>query len=77
MLSCSAKVDGCVICNNAKVLEKAVLKDCDVAGEYVVERESKSTRVYKFLQIRIKKLNMHYLGQVKGEKLVAFREAIN
>lgn len=51
----SAKVDGCVICNNAKVLEKAVLKDCDVAGEYVVEKES----------------------QVKGEKLVAFREAIN
>jgi translation initiation factor eIF-2B subunit gamma len=30
-----------VICNNAKVLDKAVLKDCEVASDFVVEKESK------------------------------------
>ncbi|ORX56896.1 nucleotide-diphospho-sugar transferase [Hesseltinella vesiculosa] len=50
----NVKVDGCIICNHAKVLEKTILKDCEVANDYVVEKES----------------------QIKGEKLVAFRQAM-
>ncbi|RUS31655.1 nucleotide-diphospho-sugar transferase [Jimgerdemannia flammicorona] len=34
------KMDGCVVCNHAKIEEKAQLKDCEVGGGYVVGRES-------------------------------------
>jgi translation initiation factor eIF-2B subunit gamma len=37
----SAKIEGCIICNDAKILEKVVMKDCEVAGGFVVKKESK------------------------------------
>lgn len=37
----SVKIDGCIICNNANIQEKSYMKDCDVAGGYIVEKESK------------------------------------
>lgn len=74
MFSFSVKIDGCIICNNANIQEKAYLKDCDVAGGYIVEKDSKA------IQIRTKRFYWFffcfYLGQLKGEKLVAFRESI-
>lgn len=36
----SVKIDGCIICNNANIQEKAYMKDCDVAGGYIVEKDS-------------------------------------
>lgn len=48
------------------------MKDCDVAGGYIVDKDS------KFLLSGNWNSYWHYsfLGQLKGEKLVAFREAI-
>jgi hypothetical protein len=37
----SVKLDGCIVCNNAKVLEGSSLTKCEVAGGYIVERKSK------------------------------------
>jgi translation initiation factor eIF-2B subunit gamma len=37
----SVKIEGCIICNNAKIHEKASMKDCDVAGGYIVDKDSK------------------------------------
>lgn len=37
----SVKLDNCIICNNAKILEKSNMKDCDVAGGYIVDKDSK------------------------------------
>lgn len=49
----SAKVDGCVICNNAKVLEKAMLKDCDVAAEYEVKKDSEYWGIWGYQMIKV------------------------
>jgi len=37
----SVKLDSCIICQYAKVLTKSELKDCEVSGKFVVEKESK------------------------------------
>ncbi|KAI9594461.1 nucleotide-diphospho-sugar transferase, partial [Syncephalis fuscata] len=37
----NVKLDGCVICQNGKVLERATLKDCTVGAHVVVPSESK------------------------------------
>ncbi|RUP21019.1 hypothetical protein BC936DRAFT_139220, partial [Jimgerdemannia flammicorona] len=40
LIRLTVKMDGCVVCNHAKIEEKAQLKDCEVGGGYVVGRES-------------------------------------
>jgi ADP-glucose pyrophosphorylase len=40
----SVKIEGCIICNNANIHEKASMKDCDVAGGYIVDKDSKLLR---------------------------------
>lgn len=40
LLSCSVKLDGCIVCSNAKVLEGSTLTKCEVAGGYIVEKKS-------------------------------------
>ena len=35
--SYSVKLEGCIVCNNVKIMEKCVLKDCEVAAKVVVE----------------------------------------
>jgi len=45
----SVKIEGCIICNNAKIHEKASMKDCDVAGGYIVDKDSKFTLIYIFV----------------------------
>jgi translation initiation factor eIF-2B subunit gamma len=37
----SVKIEGCIICNNAQIHEKASMKDCDVAGGYIVDKDSR------------------------------------
>ncbi|KAJ3320888.1 hypothetical protein HDV06_004784 [Boothiomyces sp. JEL0866] len=36
------KLDSCVVCQSAKILSKAELKDCEISGKYVVERETRA-----------------------------------
>ena len=38
---CSVKLEGCVVCTGAKVLDRSNLKDSEVAGGVVVPRDSK------------------------------------
>jgi hypothetical protein len=71
----SVKLDGCVVCNNAKIMEKSVLKDCEVGGGYVVVTES----TYHFNPILLfitlfADIIIHVLAQAKNEQLVEFRD---
>lgn len=34
------KLESCVVCSNAKISEKSVLKDCDVGAWFVVEKDT-------------------------------------
>ncbi|CAG8593747.1 4905_t:CDS:10 [Ambispora gerdemannii] len=45
-----AKLDGCVVCNNAKIEEKAQLKDCEIGGRFVVESglQAKNEQLVEF-----------------------------
>ncbi|KAF9434536.1 hypothetical protein BGZ76_007850 [Entomortierella beljakovae] len=38
----SVKIDGCIICSGGKICEKSVLKDCEVGGGYLVEKDTTS-----------------------------------
>jgi hypothetical protein len=51
ILLCSVKIDGCVICHHATILDKAVMKDCEVAGGYTVDKDSKFTFIFVFVCI--------------------------
>ncbi|CAG8552929.1 12378_t:CDS:10 [Funneliformis caledonium] len=44
------KLDGCVVCNGSKIMEKSVLKDCEVGGGYVVvsETQTKNEQLVEF-----------------------------
>ncbi|RIA91378.1 nucleotide-diphospho-sugar transferase [Glomus cerebriforme] len=44
------KLEGCVVCNNAKIMEKCSLKDCEVGGGYVVvtETQTKNEQLVEF-----------------------------
>ncbi|CAG8774635.1 785_t:CDS:2, partial [Gigaspora rosea] len=44
------KLDGCVVCNGAKIMEKSQLKDCEVGGGYVVvsETQAKNEQLVEF-----------------------------
>ncbi|PKK79616.1 nucleotide-diphospho-sugar transferase [Rhizophagus irregularis] len=46
----NVRLDGCVVCNNAKIMEKSVLKDCEVGGGYVVvaETQAKNEQLVEF-----------------------------
>ncbi|KAJ3314863.1 hypothetical protein HDV04_005284 [Boothiomyces sp. JEL0838] len=36
------KLDNCVVCQSAKILTKSELKDCEVSGKYVVDKETRA-----------------------------------
>ena len=40
IFSCSVRIDNTVVCNNAKIMEKATLKDCEVGGGMIVEKDT-------------------------------------
>lgn len=71
LFSFSVKIDGCIICNNANIQEKAYLKDCDVAGGYIVEKDSKAfpNTDETFLLIFF----LFILRSIKGRKVGRFQ----
>ncbi|CAG8453196.1 5861_t:CDS:2 [Paraglomus brasilianum] len=38
----NVKLDVCIVCNNARIMEKSILKDCEVGAGYVVEAETQT-----------------------------------
>lgn len=62
----SVKIDGCIICNHATILDKASMKDCEVAGGYTVDKDSKSNHVYSSI------FNTLFLRSTEGRKVSFF-----
>ncbi|CAG8469236.1 7970_t:CDS:2 [Paraglomus occultum] len=38
----NVKLDVCIVCNNARIMEKSILKDCEVGAGYVVQAETQT-----------------------------------